>query len=75
MRIFTYERIKERFPILFARPPKDIFSLGEIEVRKLAEQIRARKQKWDLVAAGTDCRDFSSARVTPPRDERGQGAV
>jgi site-specific DNA-cytosine methylase len=58
----TYERILERFPKLFARPPKDIFSLGEHEVRKVAEQIRARKQKWDLVMAGTDCRDFSSAR-------------
>ena len=62
----TYERIRERFPKLFARPPKDIFSLGENEVKKVAEQIRARKQKWDLVMAGTDCRDFSMARKDPP---------
>lgn len=75
LRIFTYERTKERLPILLARPPRDIFSLGENEVRKVAEQIRARKQKWDLVAAGTECRDFSSVRMNPPRDERGQGAV
>ena len=42
----------------YSRPPKDIFSLGENELRKVAEQIRARKQKWDLVVAGTDGRDL-----------------
>jgi site-specific DNA-cytosine methylase len=65
LRIFTYERTKERLPILLARPPRDIFSL-------VAEQIRARKQKWDLVAAGTECRDFSSARMNPPEMNGGR---